>query len=75
MRHFYPISDNECSIYEWNSSLANMLRMTIFNLFGELFFDFFDEEEHKPWTCDPATMRDGGSLCQDYVCFFDFLKF
>ena len=47
--------------------------MTALNLYGELFYDFFDPEAHLPWTCDPATMRDGGSLCQDYVCFYFLL--
>ena len=46
-----------------------MFKMTAFNTFGEIFFDFFDPEEHLPWTCDPTTQRDAGGLCQDYVRF------
>ena len=54
-------------LYNNPDILKNLFKMTTFNVFGEMFFDFFDSEEHKPWTCDPVTMRDGGGLCQDYV--------
>merc|ERR1739838_664451 len=53
-------------LYNNPDILKNLFKMTTFNVFGEMFFDFFDPEEHKPWTCDPVTMRDGGGLCQDY---------
>ena len=56
-------------MYKPADMLGNVFSMTALNLYGELFYDFFDQEAHLPWTCDPATMRDGGSLCQDYVCF------
>ena len=54
-------------MYKSPDILMNMFKMTTFSVFGELFFDFFDPGAHLPWTCDPATMRDGGGLCQDYV--------
>ena len=56
-------------MYKGPDILANVFRQTTFNIFGELFFDFFDPEEHKPWTCDPTTQRGAGGLCQDYVSF------
>ena len=56
-------------MYNKPNILSNMFKMTTFNVFGELFFDFFDPEEHLPWTCDPTTQRDAGGLCQDYVSF------
>ena len=69
----YDCSGDKCEklesggLYNEPNILKNMFKMTTFNVFGEMFFDFFDAEEHKPWTCDPVTMREAGGLCQDYV--------
>ena len=54
-------------MYKTPGTLAMIFKLTTFNVFGELFFDFFDQEEHKPATCDPTTQRGAGGLCQDYV--------
>ena len=62
-------------LYNKPDILKNLFKMTTFNVFGEMFFDFFDPEEHQPWTCDPVTMRDGGGLCQDYVSVLNKLFF
>ena len=57
----------ENKLYNEPIILKNLFKMTTFTVFGEMFIDFFDAEEHQPWTCDPVTMRGGGGLCQDYV--------
>ena len=62
-------------LYNKPDILKNLFKMTTFNVFGEMFFGFFDPEEHQPWTCDPVTMRDGGGPCQDYVSVLNKLFF
>ena len=47
--------------------LLQLFKSAYFNLFGELFYDEFDETAHDPSACKNTLSSENGEKCSDYV--------
>ena len=47
--------------------LLQLFKSAYFNLFGELFYEEFDETAHDPSACKNTLSSENGEKCSDYV--------